>query len=345
MWKTELGPRQVKPARALLSALQSEGKTFINLTGTHGKPDTERRSTYNSPLDPNVRPDVVAVLHSLQTRFEPLTVQNLDEFLAVANQALAQLREQRPIRDERITLAEDEKRAQRAAENFAQEEARRQRAPEAKSTVDLTVKHNVGKDGVEIYFATKPERAVLEQLKASGWRWSMRSSCWYKRHSPEAWAEAHAFAGKTENDAEKPWSAPVTAWEAGHPGDKKAPPPKEPVLTLRDFAKRFFPGYRGRKFKLRIDPGGMSLVSCWSGGSRDSFVVVRLEDMQAVPIPENGSGFSAVDRQYGAKGLPVKLPAPGFAVIEHSIFCGKDVGLTVHLHPDNAARMVEGATA
>jgi hypothetical protein len=59
--------------------------------------------------------------------------------------------------------------------------------------------------------------------------------------------------------------------------------------------------------------------------------------MRQVSIPENGSGFTAIDRKYGPDGLPLSLPAPGFAVVEHSIFCGKDVGLTVHIHAENSA--------
>jgi hypothetical protein len=31
---------------------------------------------------------------------------------------------------------------------------------------------------------------------------------------------------------------------------------------------------------------------------------------------------------------------PGFAVLEHSIFCGKDMGLTFYLHPDNATKLL-----
>jgi hypothetical protein len=34
-------------------------------------------------------------------------------------------------------------------------------------------------------------------LKAHGFRWSLRSKCWYKRQSAEAIAFAHRIAGVT----------------------------------------------------------------------------------------------------------------------------------------------------
>ncbi len=120
--------------------------------------------------------------------------------------------------------------------------------------------------------------------------------------------------------------------------ERKPDGAKSGGLTLRSFALSAFPGYKGREIRLEVhSKGGMCLRSCWAGGSRDTFVVVRLADMKHVSIPENGSGFSAIDRRYGPAGLPLELPAPGFAIVEHSIFCGKDVGLRVHIHRDNAA--------
>jgi hypothetical protein len=492
-FKCELGPRQAKPATEILRAIQTEGRTFIELTGTHGKPETEHRSVYNSPFDPNFRPDVKAVLDALQQRFEPVTVKNLPNFVSAATQALAVLQQQRPVRDKRITLEEHATREQRSADAFAHEEQRRLAAeaawkrisalqpknaealivaelledtsdpmsdyfghklvrrvaigwrggtredfrqlraaaarfpetahlgtgdakdvehretysmgqgnylgtgrhsgwrvrsyelkyrdrsevvepdhlealarqskaddadycqhglliceicdPEATGQVTasggagVAVRRNVEKDGVEIHFAAKPDRGTIDMLKANGWRWSMRGSCWYRRYDDVAWrfAQSLLYVGPGVFQSNAAPSNPVAEPEVTVQKSVQQSPP----LTLRSFALRFFPGYRGRKFDLRIHPGGISLVSCWSGGSRSDFRLVRLEDMKTVPIPENGSGFSAVDRQYGPSGLPVKLPAPGYAVVEHCIFSGKDLGLRVYLHPDNAARMVE----
>ena len=89
-------------------------------------------------------------------------------------------------------------------------------------------------------------------------------------------------------------------------------------------------GYTGNKFKFRVaesvNPSGMQ----WSGGSRSSYLVINLENNQVSsitdnrPFPHNQGPVPSIDL------------VPGSAVVEHSIFCGKDMGLTFYIHPDNA---------
>jgi len=55
-----------------------------------------------------------------------------------------------------------------------------------------TVTENTEKGGIEIRFPSKPEQAVIDSLKANGWRWSKFAACWYKKRSEEA----QAFAQK-----------------------------------------------------------------------------------------------------------------------------------------------------
>jgi len=47
---------------------------------------------------------------------------------------------------------------------------------------DITIKKNEEKQGLEIYFKEKPDRAVLELLKSNGFRWGRFNKCWYKRY-------------------------------------------------------------------------------------------------------------------------------------------------------------------
>lgn len=88
-------------------------------------------------------------------------------------------------------------------------------------------------------------------------------------------------------------------------------------------------------------PGNMNLTSYWSGGTRDYHVILDLATMQTVPIPENGSGFTAVDRACGPAGLPLELPQPGLAVVTYTDGCYKSARIT--LHPDNAAKLLKPA--
>lgn len=43
--------------------------------------------------------------------------------------------------------------------------------------------HNQSKDGIEIYFPSKPNVAILENIKANGFRWGKFNKCWYARVS------------------------------------------------------------------------------------------------------------------------------------------------------------------
>ena len=56
---------------------------------------------------------------------------------------------------------------------------------------------NPGKNGVEIYFASKPGADVLARLKGAGFHWNGRAVCWYHRHTPENLAIANEIARAT----------------------------------------------------------------------------------------------------------------------------------------------------
>jgi hypothetical protein len=99
---------------------------------------------------------------------------------------------------------------------------------------------------------------------------------------------------------------------------------------LQAIVRAAFPQYNGRKFRLEIATHPINVKSYWDGGSRDYFVFVQLSTLRAVEMPAQ----SAYDVQIpGAHA--VTLP-DGIACVEHSIFCGKDSGITIHLAPSNA---------
>jgi hypothetical protein len=56
-----------------------------------------------------------------------------------------------------------------------------------------TLTHNEKMHGLEIRFPSKPDRAILDSLKAQGWKWSKFSACWYTRESAEQEAFAHTL--------------------------------------------------------------------------------------------------------------------------------------------------------
>lgn len=93
-------------------------------------------------------------------------------------------------------------------------------------------------------------------------------------------------------------------------------------------------GYTGRKFKAIVTDSVTINSQKWSGGSKDSYIAVNLETGERKPFtdprpwPENMQSAGNVN-------IPVN-----FAVIEHSIFCGKDMGLTFYIRPDNVTALL-----
>lgn len=109
--------------------------------------------------------------------------------------------------------------------------------------------------------------------------------------------------------------------------------PKQVPPTLRG-------SYDGRKFKAQVVEA-MTVpadAGLWSGGSRKHYSLVELNSGVKHTIP----GQDLNPWQYGdgarqERRIPLK---PGFAVVCHTIYAGKDFGLTFYVHPDNAAALL-----
>jgi len=88
-----------------------------------------------------------------------------------------------------------------------------------------------------------------------------------------------------------------------------------------------FPDYKGRKFAIEISES-VYVDRAWGGGSREEIVALT-----------NPSGtfwethYPMVDVMQAPCGnLPLK---PGAVYVVHQIFCGRDMGLTFHVHPQS----------
>jgi hypothetical protein len=97
-----------------------------------------------------------------------------------------------------------------------------------------------------------------------------------------------------------------------------------------------YPAYRGRSYQLQIVDYQLDLRSYWDGGSRSKWAFVKLDgSATSPPLPDQHPVY---DRPVaGLEG--VTLPE-GTGVVEHAIFCGKDMGLTLCIGPKNAARLL-----
>ena len=102
--------------------------------------------------------------------------------------------------------------------------------------------------------------------------------------------------------------------------------------SIKRIALLAFPAYKGKKFEYDVlEPGQtLDMRSCWDSGSRDYWKVVNLATNEVTPeVPAQHPYFDP-DLGVGA----VKIPE-GFAAVCHTIFSGKDFGLTVYVNPSN----------
>jgi hypothetical protein len=100
--------------------------------------------------------------------------------------------------------------------------------------------------------------------------------------------------------------------------------------------------YTGKMFKACVvtEVTVPAEAGLWSGGSRDTYRLVEMATGREIPASDNMSApwnRGRVDRKI--------VLEPGYVVIEHTIFCGKDLGLTFYVHPDNAAKLLPAPAA
>jgi len=96
-------------------------------------------------------------------------------------------------------------------------------------------------------------------------------------------------------------------------------------------------GYNGRMFKVEICEQVELHDTYWSGGTRSSYHAVDLlRNLVSGSITKDSApaGFGR-----DLDGSAIRL-SPGNAIVKHTIFCGKDMGLTIFIHPDNAPKFL-----
>ena len=72
----------------------------------------------------------------------------------------------------------------------------------------------------------------------------------------------------------------------------------------------------------------------WDGGSKNTYKAVQLESGNTANLITGSSPWTAI-----SEGKSIQLE-PGIAIVEQSVFCGKDMPLRVYIHPDNAVPLL-----
>jgi hypothetical protein len=99
--------------------------------------------------------------------------------------------------------------------------------------------------------------------------------------------------------------------------------------------------YSGKQFKAVVTESWSipADAGLWAGGSRETYLIVRLADGAAIePVNHQAAPW---DKR---ADKPVKLE-PGIAVVRHSMFSGKDMGLTFYIHPADVVKMLPAGAA
>lgn len=94
---------------------------------------------------------------------------------------------------------------------------------------------------------------------------------------------------------------------------------------IRKIAHAAFPNYRGRKFQIEYGVSEINFAgNYWDGGSRNYWAIVYLSNGVAQPLP-------TVNPLVNFRTQKARIPA-GYVVVRHTIFCGKDLGLTFYVN-------------
>lgn len=106
----------------------------------------------------------------------------------------------------------------------------------------------------------------------------------------------------------------------------------EQVVSI---VRKAFPDYNGRKCAIVVQEGSFSVRSYWSGGSRNFYNFVRLGDLKVFGEIPQQSMFDAPIA--GAEKVTL---VPGLVCVRHVLFCGKDMGCEVLVHPNDGPRLL-----
>lgn len=106
---------------------------------------------------------------------------------------------------------------------------------------------------------------------------------------------------------------------------------------VKSIVNATFPGYRGRKIRLvGIEEVILSNIN-WEGGSRSQYRACTLD---GEPTGDMDAFNAMAPWSHNAENARVSIPA-GYAVVEHVQFCGKDLGLRIHVHPNSLRPLLE----
>ena len=102
---------------------------------------------------------------------------------------------------------------------------------------------------------------------------------------------------------------------------------KQDIRKVQPIISATFPNYTGTKVEVRpAHEAPQELRSYWDGGSRNSYAFYNLDTRQTLSVHSNHPSFEPTHPSQLAE-LPAHV-----VLVEHIIFCGKDLGLRLYGH-------------
>lgn len=100
-----------------------------------------------------------------------------------------------------------------------------------------------------------------------------------------------------------------------------------------------FPENKSRTVRLELFKAPMRVDSYWDGGSKNTYVFVDLATKEQIHKVHTNHPFFEANQPNEVRDLPQNV-----AIVEHHIFCGKDMGFTIYLNAINLTPLLPQKT-
>jgi hypothetical protein len=108
--------------------------------------------------------------------------------------------------------------------------------------------------------------------------------------------------------------------------------------AVRQLVEATFPEYTGLKFRIEAAESVTLYDLNYSGGTRNQYRGCLID---GTPAKRADHFNQCAPWNNPAEGAIIPLPE-GAVIVEHSMFCGSDTGLTFYVNPANMPRLLPG---
>ena len=108
--------------------------------------------------------------------------------------------------------------------------------------------------------------------------------------------------------------------------------------TVGALIKATFPDYNGNKVRIMPVESITFTDLNWSGGTRNQYQACTITG-ESIDSRHNMNALAPWDNQFEGKSVSIHMD---LAVVEHGYFCGKDMGLTIYVNPQNMTGLLPG---